>query len=148
MGNLLLLIVLATGLLSGNSLVAGAAAALLFAESAGFSSLISFLEQKALQLGLVLLTIAVLAPFASGRVTPGQALGAFLTWPGLLAIIGGAAATYVNGQGVDLLNARPDIIAGILIGTVIGVCILHGIPVGPLAAAGITSLLLRFLGSR
>ncbi|MEW6229340.1 MAG: DUF441 family protein, partial [Bacillota bacterium] len=53
------------------------------------------------------------------------------------------AATYVNGKGVELLRARPDIIAGILIGTIIGVCLLRGIPVGPLAAAGITALLIR-----
>lgn len=115
-------------------------------EAAGLNSLAAFLEQRALQLGLVLLMIAVLSPLSTKQVTMDQVLRAFCTWPGLLAIVGGAAATYVNGQGVQLLHARPDIIAGILVGTVIGVFLLRGIPVGPLAAAGITALLLRLIG--
>lgn len=146
MDGLPLLIVLAVGLISGNALIAGAAAALLFIQAVGLNSLAALLEQRALQLGLVLLMIAVLSPLSTKQITMDQVLRAFRTWPGLLAIVGGAAATYVNGQGVQLLHARPDIIAGILVGTVIGVFLLRGIPVGPLAAAGITALLLRLIG--
>ncbi|MDI7248071.1 MAG: DUF441 domain-containing protein [Bacillota bacterium] len=146
MDGLPLLVVLAVGLAFGNTLIAGAAAALLFIEAAGLNSLAAFLEQRALQLGLVLLMIAVLSPLSTRQITMDQVLRALCTWPGLLAIVGGAAATYVNGQGVQLLQARPDIIAGILVGTIIGVFLLRGIPVGPLAAAGITALLLRLVG--
>lgn len=143
MGSLPLLVILAVGFLFGNPLIAGAAAALLFVEAVGFTPLVAFLEQRALQMGLILLTIAVLTPFVTKHIGLEQVMNAFCTWPGVLAIIGGAAATYVNGRGVDLLRARPDIVAGILIGTIIGVCLLRGIPVGPLAAAGITALLIR-----
>ncbi len=148
MSSLPLLIILVIGLASGNSLVAGASAALLFMESAGFTGAIAFLEQKALQLGLVFLTIAVLAPLALGRITSEQIIDTFFTWPGILAIVGGAAATYISGQGISLLATRPHVIAGILLGTVLGVVFLRGIPVGPLAAAGITALLLRIFGYR
>lgn len=143
-----LLIILVAGLASGNSLVIGASSVLLFMESAGFSGAIVFLEEKALQLGLVFLTIAVLAPLAAGRITTEQILDTFFTLPGILAIIGGAAAAYISGQGISLLAGRPHIVSGIILGTIIGVIVLRGIPVGPLAAAGITALLLRIFGYR
>lgn len=141
-----LLIILGIGLASNNHLVAGAAAALLCAEAAGFAPVIAFLEQRALQLGLVLLTIAVLAPFSTRRIGLEHIVGTFKSLPGLLAIIGGLAATYVNGQGVDLLRSRPEVIVGLIVGTIIGVTAFHGIPVGPLAAAGVTALLLNLFG--
>jgi uncharacterized membrane protein (DUF441 family) len=141
-----LLIILAIGLAFNNHLVAGAAAALLFVEAAGFVPVISFLENRSLQLGLVFLTIAVLAPFATKRIGMDHITNTFRSLPGLLAIIGGATATYVNGQGVDLLRTRPEVIVGLIVGTIIGVCFFHGIPVGPLAAAGVTALLLNLFG--
>lgn len=36
--------------------------------------------------------------------------------------------------------SEPQVIAGLLIGTVLGVAFLRGVPVGPLIAAGILSL--------
>jgi uncharacterized membrane protein (DUF441 family) len=146
--NLPLLIILVIGLASGNSLVTGASAVLLFMESAGFGSAIVFLEEKALQLGLVFLTIAVLAPLAAGKITSDEVLASVFTLPGILAIIGGAAATYISGQGISLLTRQPQIVSGIILGTIIGVIALRGIPVGPLAAAGITALLLKIVGHR
>jgi uncharacterized membrane protein (DUF441 family) len=146
--NLPLLIILVIGLASGNSLVAGASAVLLFMESAGFSGAIVFLEEKALQLGLIFLTVAVLAPLAVGKITSEQIINALFTLPGILAVIGGAAATYISGQGISLLTRHPNIVSGIILGTIVGVIVLRGIPVGPLAAAGITALLLRIFGYR
>mgnify|MGYP002082994782 FL=1 len=136
------------GLVSGNSLVTGASAALLFMKSAGFTGAVIFLEERALQLGLLFLTIAVLAPLAVERITTEQIIDTFSTWPGIVAIIGGAAAAYISGQGISLLSEHPQVIAGIILGTIVGVTLLRGIPVGPLAAAGITALLLRVFGYR
>ncbi len=147
-GNLPLLIVLVLGLASGNSLITGASAVLLFMESAGFISAIVFLEERALQLGLVFLTIAVLAPLARGKISSEEILDAFFTLPGILAIIGGAAAAYISAQGISLLTGHPHIVTGIILGTIIGVIVLRGIPVGPLAAAGITALLIKIFGGR
>jgi uncharacterized membrane protein (DUF441 family) len=136
------------GLVSGNSLVTGASAALLFMKSAGFTGAVIFLEERALQLGLLFLTIAVLAPLAVERITTEQIIDTFSTWPGIVAIIGGAAAAYISGQGISLLSEHPQVIAGIILGTIVGVTLLRGIPVGPLAAAGITAILLRVFGYR
>ena len=70
----------------------------------------------------------------------------FQSVPGIVAIIGGVVAAYLCGQGLVLLQIRPEVVVGLVIGTVIGVSLLKGIPVGPLAAAGVTAVILNVLG--
>jgi uncharacterized membrane protein (DUF441 family) len=106
-------------------------------------SLLVVLDRRSLDAGLTLLIIAVLVPFATGKAKPEDILRAFTTIPGILAIIGGALQAYISGQGVELLKAQPEVIVGLLVGTIIGVCFMKGIPVGPLAAAGLTAIALR-----
>ncbi|MGV8429073.1 DUF441 family protein [Pseudomonas aeruginosa] len=43
---------------------------------------------------------------------------------------------------MPLMGEQPILVTGLLIGTIIGVAFLGGIPVGPLIAAGILALLL------
>lgn len=38
------------------------------------------------------------------------------------------------------MSTQPTVVAGLLIGTVLGVALFKGVPVGPLIAAGILSL--------
>ena len=49
---------------------------------------------------------------------------------------------WLAGKGVPLMGEQPILVTGLLIGTIIGVAFLGGIPVGPLIAAGILALLL------
>ncbi len=49
---------------------------------------------------------------------------------------------WLGGRGVKLMSNQPDVVAGLLIGTVAGVALLRGVPVGPLIAAGILSVLI------
>lgn len=141
-----LLLVLVIGLAARNHLVAGAATLLLLVYLAGFPDVLRFLGDRALSLGLLLLMVAVLAPLALGETTLADLSRLFTSLPGWLAIVGGAAATWLNGRGVGLLHDRPEIIGGLLVGTIIGVVALRGIPVGPLAAAGVTAILLQLFG--
>ena len=60
----------------------------------------------------------------------------------LLAIVIGILVAWFGGRGVGLLGTQPVLITGLLIGTIIGVSFFGGIPVGPLIAAGILSLML------
>lgn len=138
-----LLLVLCIGLLARNRLVAAAATLLLLLRLAGLSGALHFLADRSLELGLVLLTVAVLAPLALDRTGLADLGRLFTTLAGWAAIVGGAVATCVNGRGVDLLRDRPEVIGGLLVGTIIGVVALRGIPVGPLTAAGVAALLLR-----
>jgi uncharacterized membrane protein (DUF441 family) len=100
-------------------------------------------ERRGLELGLLCLTMSVLVPFASEKITWRDIAPLFTTMIGLLALTGGALATWMNGKGLDLLRAEPHMIVGLVIGSILGIVLLRGIPVGPLMAAGITALILK-----
>ena len=86
------------------------------------------------------MTIGVLAPIASGKISGEVILKSFASVKSLLAIAVGMLVAYLGGRGVKLMTDEPSVIAGLLIGTVAGVAVLRGVPVGPLIAAGILSL--------
>ena len=52
----------------------------------------------------------------------------------------GLFVAWLGGRGVKLMTHQPNVVAGLLIGTVAGVALLRGVPVGPLIAAGVLSL--------
>lgn len=144
--NLLLLIILMIGLVFNNHLIASAAGSLLVLKLTKLQSLLYLFERRAIDIGLLFLLIAVLTPFALERVGIKDIWLTFQSLSGILAIIGGVAAAYLCGQGLILLQLQPEVVVGLVVGTVIGVSLLKGIPVGPLAAAGVTAILLNILG--
>lgn len=89
------------------------------------------------------MTISVLVPFASEKISWKDVTPLFTTVVGLTALAGGAIATWMNGKGLDLLRAEPHMIVGLVIGSIIGIVFFRGIPVGPLMAAGITAFVLK-----
>lgn len=103
------------------------------------------IERRGLEIGLLCLTFSVLVPFASGRITTKEIAGALTSWPGWIALAGGAIATYVNGKGLEMLKFDPQLIVGLVIGSILGIVFFRGIPVGPLMAAGITAILYKLL---
>lgn len=60
----------------------------------------------------------------------------------LLSIIAGVLVAWLGGRGISLMGNQPVLVTGLLIGTIIGVAFLKGVPVGPLIAAGILSLVI------
>lgn len=145
-GKLILTILFLLGMVFRNNLIAAGAGALLVIKLINLPSALKILERHSLEWGLLFLLLAVMLPLALDKVGFKEIGRTFITPVGIVAIIGGLLATYLCGQGVVLLNWKPEIMVGLLIGTVIGVSFLKGIPVGPLAAAGLTALLLHFLG--
>lgn len=148
MGNerLILLFLVILGVVARNGLIVVSAAVLIVLQHLRLDALYPHLEERGVELGLVLLLIAVLVPFASGRIGVGDIRGAVLSADGLAAIAGGMLAAALSGRGIALLQGRPEVIVGLVIGSVLGVILLRGIPVGPLAAAGFTAVLLRLFG--
>ena len=143
--NLVVLIVLlACGIFSQNTAVTIAAAVLIVFRITPLSEFFPLLQQHGLNLGIIILTIGVLTPIASGKL-PGEAiLKSFLSWKSLLAIAIGIFVAWLGGRGVKLMTNQPDVVAGLLIGTVAGVAVLRGGPVGPLIAAGILTLFIGY----
>lgn len=144
--NLLLLVILALGLTFNNNLVAAGAGSLLVLKLIKLNSILLILERRSIDLGLFFLLIGVLIPFALDRVGVKDIWQTFHSYKGILAISGGVVAAYLCGKGLVLLQIEPEIVVGLVVGTVVGVSLLKGIPVGPLAAAGVTALLFKLLG--
>lgn len=141
--NLIVLIVLlACGVLSHNSAVTIAAGVLIIFRITPLSEFFPYLQQYGLNIGVIILTIGVLTPIASGKIPGAEILKSFMHWKSILAIAIGVFVAWLGGRGVQLMSNQPNIVAGLLIGTVAGVAVLRGVPVGPLIAAGILSLLI------
>lgn len=101
-----------------------------------------FLEKHGITLGVIVLTVGVMAPIASGRIGIPDVLNTFTQWKSLLAVAVGILVAWLGGRGVSLMAAQPLVVTGLLFGTIIGVAVFRGVPVGPLIAAGILSLIL------
>ena len=139
---IVLLVLLACGIFSHNSAVTIAAAVLIVLKITPLSSLLPYVQAHGLNIGIIILTIGVLTPIASGKISGESILKSFLSWKSLLAIAIGIFVAWLGGRGVKLMSTQPDVVAGLLLGTVAGVAVLRGVPVGPLIAAGILSLLI------
>lgn len=138
---LLLVILIILGLLSHNSAITISAAVLLIMQQTFLSSHIPLLEKYGVKIGIIILTIGVLSPLVSGKIQLPD-LSGFLSWKMALSIAVGVLVAWLAGKGVPLMGEQPILVTGLLIGTIIGVAFLGGIPVGPLIAAGILALLL------
>jgi uncharacterized membrane protein (DUF441 family) len=141
--NVGLIILLILGLIARSNLVAAAATILLMLRFTRLTFLLPILERRGVEVGLLFLTIAMLVPFALGRVNLREVGKSFLTVPGILALVGGALATHLNGRGLHLLNDHSQLMISLIVGSIIGIVIWGGMPVGPLMAAGLTYLMLE-----
>lgn len=142
-GNLLLVILIIVGLVGRSNIITTAACVLLAVKLLSLERYLPSIERRGLELGLLFLTMGVLVPFASGKITSKDITSVFLSWPGLFALAGGALASYMNGKGLEYLKIDPQIIVGLVMGSIFGIVFMRGIPVGPLMAAGMTALLMK-----
>lgn len=140
-----LLLVFAAAILSKNNLLGAAAAIVLFLDLMNLKRFLPLLQTRGLEAGLLLLTTALMVPFANGQVSLKSLSTALLSPVGILSIVGGLMGGYLNSQGLEFVAAEPSIIPGIVIGVMLSVAFFGGVSVGPVMAAGITALLSRLL---
>lgn len=137
-----LLIILAAGVIGHNHSVALAATFLLLVKLLGFSEWFTPLEKHGLNIGIIVLTIGILAPVASGKITLTHMAETFKSSTGLICLAAGVFVAWAGGLGLSLLKSSPELVSSLVIGTVAGVFFLKGVPVGPLIASGLVYLLL------
>ncbi|RXZ78278.1 DUF441 domain-containing protein [Paenibacillaceae bacterium] len=142
-GETILVALIVIGLIGKSPIISTAACTLLIVKLLHLDRYLPSIERRGLELGLLFLTFSVLVPFAAGRVQSKEIMAALTSWPGWLALAGGAIATYVNSKGLEMLKLDPQLIVGLVIGSILGIVFFRGIPVGPLMAAGITAILYK-----
>ncbi len=130
------------GILAKSNLIATAASLLLIVKFTNLKFIYTILDRRGLELGLLFLMLSIMVPLANGSVSANDITRNLVTLPGALAVAGGAGATYLNARGLTLLRADPEIVFGMVLGSIFGIVFLNGVPVGPLMAAGITAMFL------
>jgi uncharacterized membrane protein (DUF441 family) len=97
----------------------------------------SFLQSKGINWGVTIITIAVLAPIASGQIGFKDLTDAFKSPIAWIALISGMLVALLAKGGVSLLANDPQITTALVLGTILSVSIFKGVAVGPLIGAGI-----------
>lgn len=140
-----LLLVFIIAVLTKNNLLGAAAAIVFFIDLMRLNRFFPLIQNRGMEGGVLLLTVALLVPLADGQLTFERLTASLLSPLGILAVIGGILGAYFNSQGLELIAVEPSIIPGILIGVMVSVFFFGGVSVGPIMAAGITALLARVL---
>lgn len=136
--SLFLVAMIFLGVISQNNSITISATILLLMQQTALVQFVPLIEKHGLNIGIIILTVSVLSPLVSGRIQIPPAAGFFnLKMAAAVAI--GIFVAWIAGRGVPLMGQQPVLMTGLLIGTVIGVTFMGGIPVGPLIAAGILS---------
>lgn len=131
------------GILSRNNIITIAVLILLIIRLTPMEQFFPWIEKQGFTIGIIILTVSILTPIANGKVSPFIFFNSFIHWQSILAIVIGIIVSWLGGKGIILLSKQPSIVAGLLMGTVLGVTLFRGMPVGPLIAAGILSLLIH-----
>lgn len=139
--SLVLLGVAVLGVIGKNQTVAVAVLALLLLRLTNQAKPLAFLDKHGITAGIILLTIGVMAPIAAGKAGWKDLTAVAADWRSLAAVGIGILVAYLGGRGVRLMAEQPLIVNGLLLGTIIGVAVFRGVPVGPLIAAGILAVL-------
>lgn len=136
--SLFLVTLIFLGVISQNNSITISATVLLLMQQTALVQFVPLVEKHGLNIGIIFLTVGVLSPLVSGRVQM-PPVAEFLNFKIIASVLIGIFVAWLAGRGVFLMGQQPVLVAGLLIGTVIGVAFMGGIPVGPLIAAGILS---------
>ncbi len=136
--SLFLVTLIFLGVISQNNSITISATVLLLMQQTALVQFVPLVEKHGLNIGIIFLTVGVLSPLVSGRVQVSP-VAEFLNFKIIASVLIGIFVAWLAGRGVFLMGQQPVLVAGLLIGTVIGVAFMGGIPVGPLIAAGILS---------
>jgi uncharacterized membrane protein (DUF441 family) len=135
---LFLLTLLAIGFLAKNQSLIFAVLVLLVMKIAGVEAkTFSLIQGKGINWGVTIITIAVLAPIASGDIGFKDLSGAFKSPYAWIALVSGMAVALLAKGGVTLLAEDPHITTALVLGTILAISLFKGVAVGPLIGAGI-----------
>jgi len=139
-----LLVLLALALLAKNNSLIFAIGFLLVVKIFRLGDkLFPLLESKGINIGVTIITIAVLVPIATGAIGFKELTGALKSPMGWIAICSGLFVALLAKNGIEVLSSNPHITTALVFGTILAVVAFKGVAVGPLIAAGIAYVLLK-----
>ncbi|ASV68741.1 DUF441 domain-containing protein [Cytobacillus sp. FSL W7-1323] len=141
---LFLLLLLAISIVAKNQSLIFAIAVLLLLKLVGTElKVFSFIQSKGINWGVTIITIAVLAPIASGAIGFKDLADAFKSPYAWVACISGIIVALLAKGGLTLLSEDPHITTALVLGTILAITLFKGVAVGPLIGAGIAYLFMK-----
>ncbi len=125
------------GFVSHNNTVAWSAVLLMILKVVLPQDKLLFFGGHGLNWGVIVLTAAMLTPIATGKLGIADILNVFKTPMGIASLLMGCTVALFGRWGAELMTADPEVVASLMVGTIIGVVFFKGVPVGPLIASGI-----------
>ena len=95
--------------------------------------------------GIIILTLGIISPFATGKITLKDTSEVLKSPYAVVALIAGAITVTLSGRGTKLILENPPVVVGIILGSLIGITFFKGVPIGPLTAAGIVAVFMKFI---
>lgn len=105
---------------------------------------INFMQDHFMNLGMTFLMIWMLIPIIKNPMFT-ENIKNTLTLKGSVCFFSGILVTILASKGINLLNSSIDTITGIILGSIVGVSLLGGVPVGPLIASGIAFVFIKLI---
>jgi uncharacterized membrane protein (DUF441 family) len=143
---LFLLVLLVIGLIAKNQSLMIAVIVLLFIKLIGMEGkLLPAIQDKGIHWGVTVITVAVLAPIATGEIGFKQLTESLRSFSAWIALISGVIVALLAKGGVTLLADDPHITTALVLGTILAVSLFNGIAVGPLIGAGIAYIAIKIV---
>lgn len=98
---LILLGLAALGFISHNTTVAVSILVLIIVRVTPLNTFFPWIEKQGLTVGIIILTIGVMAPIASGTLPPSTLIHSFVNWKSLVAIAVGVFVSWLGGRPTD-----------------------------------------------
>ncbi|MGG3915775.1 DUF441 domain-containing protein [Rossellomorea vietnamensis] len=139
-----LLLLLGIGLMAKNQSIIIAVAFLIGLKLLGLDEKIfAAIQSKGINWGVTIITIAVLAPIATGEIGFKDLLDSLKSPYAWIALASGMAVALIAKNGLILLEDDPHLTTALVLGTVLAVALFKGVAVGPLIGAGIAYLAMK-----
>ena len=127
------------GLIAGNSQLMIAIAVLFVLRwfPFGKETIFPYLRQNGITIGVLIMTISVLIPIATGDMGLKELSAASKSYTGWVALASGIIVSLLARNGIGLLAEDPTVTVALVVGTILAVSFFKGVAVGPMIGAGI-----------
>lgn len=139
-------LLLVIGLIAKNQSLVFAVLFLLILKVTPLSGIVfPYMKSKGINLGITVITIAVLVPIATGELGFKQLVDAMKSYTAWIAIGSGMLVSIFARDGVKLLESDPYLTVALVMGTIFSIAVFKGLAVGPLIGAGIAYTIMNII---
>ncbi|ERI93084.1 hypothetical protein HMPREF1982_01905 [Clostridiales bacterium oral taxon 876 str. F0540] len=105
---------------------------------------ISFIEKYCMDIGMIFLMLWMLAPLIK-QGSNSFNIRSLLSVNGIVSLAMGIIVAILAAKGVNFTKGNADVLSGVVLGSIVGVSLLGGVPVGPLIASGVAYEIVRII---